>query len=320
MLTLVALPSMVNRGYSKSLASGSVAAGGGLGILIPPSVMLVLYGPMANISVGKLFFGAFLPGLTLSVLYISYIAIRSFLQPQIAPAVPPEDRAVPFRKKATFLATSLVPPGILIASVLGVIYLGIAPPTEASGMGALAATLLAIGYRKFSWQVLLETLSLTFKVCGFGLLIGAMAYGFVGVFIAAGGGDVMKDLILATPGGRWGAFAMIMFIIFILGMFIDWIGIVFIMVPIITPIGAALGFDPIWFALMVCVNFQTAFLTPPMAPSIFLVKGAADPALGVTVGDVIRGVYPFVILVLFGLVLFTIFPQIILWLPSMMIK
>jgi tripartite ATP-independent transporter DctM subunit len=320
MLTLVALPSMVNRGYSKSLASGAVAAGGGLGILIPPSVMLVLYGPMANLSVGKLFFAAFFPGFILSFLYCGYIAIRSLLQPQIAPAVPAAERAIPFRKKATFLATSLVPPGILIMSVLGVIYLGIAPPTEAAGCGALAATLLAIGYRKFSWQVLLDSLTMTFKVCGFGLLIGAMAFGFVGVFIAAGGGDVMKDLILATPGGRWGAFGMIMFIIFILGMFIDWIGIVFIMVPIITPIGAALGFDPIWFALMVCINFQTAFLTPPMAPSIFLVKGAADPALGVTMGDVIRGVYPFVILVLIGLTLFAIFPQIILWLPSTMMK
>jgi len=157
MLALAVLPSMLKRGYSKSLSTGAVTSGGCLGILIPPSIMLVLYGPMAGISVGQLFFGAFLPGFTLSALYIIYIGLRSYLQPSIAPSVPPGDRKVPFLKKTYMLAVSIVPIAVLILSVLGVIFLGIAPPTEAAGVGAFVATLITIAYRRFSWQVLKET-------------------------------------------------------------------------------------------------------------------------------------------------------------------
>ncbi|MBA7535423.1 Sialic acid TRAP transporter permease protein SiaT [subsurface metagenome] len=320
LLTLIALPTMVRRGYDKSLASGATCAGGCLGILIPPSIMLVVYGPMAEISVGKLFFGAFVPGFLLSTLYISYIALRSLFQPKAAPPVPPEERAGSFSKKTATLFTVLVPPMLLIMSVLGVIFLGIAAVTEAAGIGAFVATLLAIAYRSFSWQVLKEVTLLTMKLCGWVMFMAGMAFAFTGVFIGAGGGIVVKDLILATPGGRWAAFAVIMFIMFILGFFIDWWGIVFIMVPIITPIVPDLGFDPVWFAIMVCVNLQMSFMTPPMAPAIFLVKGAADPSLGITTAEIIRGVIPFVILVMVGLGLCVAFPQLILWLPSMMIK
>lgn len=320
MLTLVALPSMLKRGYSKSLATGSICAGGCLGILIPPSIMLVVYGPMASISVGKLFFGAFVPGFILSGLYCSYIAIRSYLQPSIAPSVPIEERSVPFLKKTTLLLTSLVPPVLLIMSVLGVIFFGIAPPTEAASMGALVSALLAIAYRRFNLQVLKDVTLITFRVSGFILLIVAMASAFVGVFIGGGGGDVVRDLILATPGGKWGVFAMVMFIVFILGMFMDWLPIVFLMVPIVTPVADALGFHPVWFAIMICVNLQMCFMTPPFAGGIFICRGACAPELGVTMGDIIRGVIPFVILVMVGLGLLSIFPQLILWLPSMMIK
>ena len=138
--------------------------------------------------------------------------------------------------------------------------------------------------------------------------------------VGAGGGDVVKGIIMAMPGGKWGAFLMIMFLVFLLGFFLDWIGIVFIMVPIITPIVPAFGFDPVWFAIMVCVNLQTSFMTPPFAPAIFLIKGTADPSLGVTIADVIRGVIPFVILVLVGIALCVAFPEIILWLPGKMVK
>jgi tripartite ATP-independent transporter DctM subunit len=320
MLTLVALPSMLKRGYSKSLATGSICAGGCLGILIPPSIMLIVYGPMANISVGKLFFGAFVPGFILSGLYCSYIAIRSYLQPNIAPSVPIEERRVPFLKKTTLLLTSLVPPVLLVMSVLGVIFFGIAPPTEAASMGALVSALLAIAYRRFNLQVLKDVTMVTFRVSGFILLIVAMASAFVGVFIGGGGGDVVRELILATPGGKWGVFAMVMFIVFILGMFMDWLPIVFLMVPIVTPIADTLGFHPVWFAIMICVNLQMCFMTPPFAGGIFICRGACAPELGVTMGDIIRGVIPFVILVMVGLVLLAIFPQLILWLPSMMIK
>jgi len=320
MLTLVALPSMIKRGYSKSLASGSVCAGGTLGILIPPSIMLVVYGPMSGLSVGKLFFGAFAPGFLLSALYCIYIAIHSGVQPQIAPTVPPEERAVPFLKKTVMLITSLIPPILLIMSVLGVIFLGIAAPTEAAGVGALAATLLAIVYRKFNFQALKETSIATMKLSGMIFIIGSLSFAFVGIFIGAGGGEVVKEFIINAPGGRWAAFAIIMFIIFVLGMLIDWLGILFIMVPIITPIGEALGFNALWFGMMVCVNLQMSFMTPPFAYAIFIVRGAAAPELGVNTADIIRGVIPFVALIIVGLGLCVVFPEIILWLPGQMIK
>lgn len=320
MLAMVALPAMLKRGYDKGLASGSVVAGGCLGILIPPSIMLVIYGPMAWISVGKLFMAAFFPGFTLSVLYCLYIGIRSYLQPHIAPSIPSEDRRMPFLKKTILLITSLAPTAILILAVLGVIFLGIAAPTEASATGAFVATLLAIAYRRFNFKVLRETAIATLKLTSMILLIGSCAFAFVGVFLSAGCGNVVEELILSSPGGRWGAFASVMLIVFLLGFFIDWIGILFIIVPIISPLAPALGFDPLWFAMMICVNLQMSFMTPPFAPGIFFLRGTASKELGLTMGDIIRGVIPFIFLVIIGLTLCVIFPQIILWLPSQMIK
>ncbi len=319
LLTLVALPSMVRRGYSKSFAAGACTAGGILGILIPPSIMIVIYGPMAEVSVGKMFFGAFVPGLILSIGYISYIAIRSALQPNIAPPVPLEQRDVPFLKKTSMLAVSLVPPAILILSVLGVIFFGIAPPTEAAGTGAFMAILLTLAYKRLSWEVLRDVMTTTLRLSGFIFLVGTMSFAFVGVFLGAGCGEVVTDFILGMPGGRWGAFGVIMAIVFVLGFFIDWIGILFIMVPIITPIFEVLGFHPVWAAIMVCVNLQTSFMTPPFAMGIYICRGAADPSLGVTIADIIRGVIPYVLIVLVVIVLLAIFPQLILWLPGQMI-
>jgi len=282
--------------------------------------MLVIYGPMATISVGKLFMAAFFPGFTLSFLYCSYIGLRCLIQPKLGPAIPPEERAVPWSKKITMLLTSLLPPAILIMSVLGVIFMGIAPPTEAAAVGAFVSTLLAIAYRRFTWQTLRETTLQTLRLTSMILLIGGLSYAFVGIFLRAGCGHVVENLILATPGGRWGAFAIVMFIIFILGFFIDWIGILFIIIPIVSPLAPLLGFDPLWFAMMICVNLQMAFMTPPLASGLFFLRGAADPSLGITMGDIIRGAFPFVGLIMICLLLCTFFPQIILWLPSMMIK
>ncbi len=273
MLSVVALPSMIKRGYDKSLATGSICAGGTLGILIPPSIMLVVYGPMAMISVGKLFFGAFIPGFLLSGLYCVYIGLRSVLQPHVAPAVPVEDRKVPFLRKTLLLLSTLVPPVILILSVLGSIFFGVAAPTEAAGVGAFVATLLALAYRRLNWPVLKEAGLLTVRLSGMIFLIAIMAFAFTAVFIRAGCGEVVEELILASPGGKWGAFGIIMFICFILGFFIDWMGIVFIMVPIVTPVTAALGFDPLWFAIMICVNLQMSFLTP-RSPGRYSSSGA----------------------------------------------
>jgi len=320
MLALIALPSMLKRGYSKTLVSGSIIAGGCLGILIPPSIMLVMYGPMAMISVGKLFMGAFGPGLILSGLYISYIALRSFFQPEIAPSVPAKDRNVSFKKKTAMLVTSLLPVLLLILSVLGVIFLGIAPPTEAAGAGAFASIILVIIYRRFSWNVLKDTLLETVRLTGMIAVVAGFSVAFVGVFIGSGCGKVVESVVLAAPGGRWGAFVAIMIIVFILGMFMDWMGIVFIVIPIVSPIVPALGFDPVWFAIMVCVNLQMGFMSPPFATGIFIFRGTTDPKYGVTMAHIIKGVIPFIILIMVGLGACVAFPQIILWLPSMMIK
>ena len=318
-LAIIALPEMIKRGYSRPLASGAVCAGGTLGILIPPSIMLVVYGPMAVISVGKLFFAAFMPGFLLSALYIGYIAVYSFTRPNVAPAVAPEERAVPLLKKISDLLTALLPPAALIMAVLGSIFMGVATPTEAAGVGAVAATLLAVANRRFNLGVLIETSRQTLIISAMVLAIGATAYAFVGVFIRAGGEEAVTQIIMGAPGGKWGVFAIVMFVVFLLGYFIDWMGILFIVVPIITPIGDALGFDKLWFAMMICVNLQTSFLTPPFAYAIFYLRGAADPSLGVTTGDIIRGVFPFVFLILIALGLCIAFPQIILWLPGQMI-
>ncbi len=319
-LAIIALPAMLKRGYDKSLASGAVCAGGTLGILIPPSVMLVIYGPMALISVGKLFFAAFMPGFLLSALYIGYITVYSFMRPKMAPAVAPEERAAPLLKKTIDLLLSMVPPAFLILAVLGSIFAGIATPTEAAGVGAVAATLLAIIYRHFNWRVLQDVVLQTLIVAAMVMAIGAMGFAFVGIFLRAGGGEAVTNVILSAPGGKWGIFAIVMFVVFLLGYFIDWLGILFIVIPIITPVGQELGFDPLWFAMMICVNLQTSFMTPPFAYAIFYLRGAADPALGITTAHIIRGVIPYVILILVALALLVIFPQIILWLPGQMIK
>ncbi len=319
MLALIALPAMINRGYDRSLAAGAVASGGSLGILIPPSVMLVVYGPMAQLSVGRLFFGAFMPGFLLSALYIIYVLVRCAMQPNLAPAVPASERAVPMSVKTGKLLKSMVPPLILILAVLGSIFFGIAAPTEAAGVGAFASILLAAGYRKLTWKILSGTALQTVKVAGMVLLIGAFAFAFVGIFMRANADRVVTEYVLAAPGGKWGAFLIIMFICFILGFLIDWLGIIFIMVPIVTPIGAAAGFDPLWFAMMICINLQMSFMTPPFAYALFYIKGAVDPRLNMTTGHIINGMVPYVFIIVAALLLCIAFPQIILWLPGMML-
>ncbi len=319
MLAIFALPAMLKRGYNKPLASGAVCAGGTLGILIPPSIMLVVYGPMAGVSVGKLFMAAFIPGFILSALYCGYIGIRCALQKNLGPAVPPDEVRVSLGQKSKMLFVALAPTAFIIFAVLGSIFLGIAAPTEAAAVGALASVGLALGYRKFSFQVLKDTVTQSMQVSSMIYLIGALSFAYVGVFIGAGCGKVIEEAILSAPGGRWGGFAAIMFIVFLLGFFIDWIGIVFIMVPIVAPIAPLLGFDPLWFGMMLVINLQMSFMTPPFASAIFYLRGSAAPELGVTMSDIIKGVWPFVICIIIGLGLCVAFPQIILWLPGKMI-
>ena len=315
---ILALPPMLKRGYDKALACGSVCAGGTLGILIPPSIMLVIYGPMSGISVGQLFAGAFVPGFILSGLYMAYIAIRCWLKPELGPPLSIEERrSMTFKQKVFAMSTQLVPPIILILGVLGSIFAGIATPTEAAGAGAFIATMLAIAYRRFNLKVLKDTLYGTLYITGFLMLLTVGAGLFTSVFTYLGGSEFATAVLSAVPGGKWASFAIMMFIIFIFGMLIEWIGSIFIVVPLFTPIAAELGFDPLWFAIAVCVMYQTGFLSPPNAHAIFYLKGVAPPEI--TVGDIIRGVWPFIGLILIGLTIITIFPRLVLWLPDLIV-
>lgn len=318
-LSLMALSPMVKRGYDKSLAAGVVVSSGTLGILIPPSIMLVVYGPQAGLSIGQMFVGAFLPGLLLSFLYITYTAIRCYLRPDLGPPIAPEEMTPFSTAKLVRLLKSLLPPVVLILAVLGSIFAGVAPPTEAAALGCSASILMAIVYRKFSWQIIKTAAIETLRVSSFVVMIAALSYAFVGIFMNAGCGEIVTSAILAVPGGKWASFTVIMLIVFLLGMFIEWIGIVFIIVPIFSPIFVELGFDPLWAGLMVCVNLQMAFMTPPMSMSIFVLKGAAPPELGITLADIIRGVIPFVLLIMVALVILSLFPGLITWLPGKMI-
>lgn len=320
MIGLIAVPTMLKRGYNKELICGSVCAGGSLGILIPPSIMLVIYGPLAQISVGKLFMGAIGPGLLLAAMYIAYIALHTWLKPQLAPAMSEDARTMPLLRKVSALASGLVPPLFIILAVLGAIFLGIATPTEAAASGSVVVTILAVAYRRFSLQVLKEVVLQTLKITSMIMAIGFCAQMFTGVFLTLGGGGVLADFLMAVPGGRWGTLAVILFLFFLLGFFIDWIGILFIMVPIVIPMSAALGFDSLWFGILLCVDLQMAFMTPPMAAAIFYLKGIVQPEWGIDTGHIIRGVVPFIVLILVGMALCIAFPNIILWLPHQMIQ
>jgi tripartite ATP-independent transporter DctM subunit len=316
---LFALPEMLKRGYDKALSAGTICAGGTLGILIPPSIMLVVYGPMAGVSVGRLFMAAILPGLTLSGLYGIYIIFRCFLRPELGPALPPEQRALPVGKKLLMIVTSMFPTLFLILAVLGTIFFGVAAPTEASAVGAFASILLALSYRKLNWKTFRDSVYQTLRISSMIMLIVAAAFVFTGTFMLVGGGDLVKDFLLGLPIGRWGILAIMMAAFFIFGLFMEWVGIVPILVPIFTPIIGELGFDPLWAAMLFCVTMQTSFLTPPMAPALFYIKGVAPR--GVDFGKhIVAGTMPFVVLQLVGVALLAIFPQLALWLPSLMIR
>ena len=312
-MTLLAVPSMLKRKYDKGLATGVVCAGGSLGILIPPSVMLVMYGPMANLSVAKLFAAALFPGLILSVLFLVYIFVRCWLQPESAPAISPEERPPVGLKLFRQTAIHMLPSFFLIVAVLGSIIGGIASPTEASGVGAFCAMILAAIYRRLTLQYVKEAAYTTLIVTTMVFFIIFGAGIFNAVFLYLGGGVLIRDALMGLPFGKWFILATMMFILFIGGFFISWQGLLYIVVPIFLPVVAALGFNQLWFALLVCVNLQMSFLTPPFAYAIFFVKGAAPPEINTW--DIYRGVIPFVSLQALGLFVCVVYPEIILWLP-----
>jgi len=320
MLGMIPFPSMLKRGYSKELACGAVCAVGSLGILIPPSVMLVVYGPMAELSVGKLLMAAFVPGFMLAGLYVIYIGIRCLINPSLGPVMSHEERNVLLKRKLWLLITSMVPLMALILAVLGSIFFGIAAPTEAAAIGAIASIALAAGYRSLRWEVMKEAMLGTLKLMAMLLPMAVGASMFTGIFLGMGGGDVVSEAIIAAPGGQWGSFTVIMLIMVLLGMFMGWLPILMIMIPLVTPIGYELGFDPIWFAIMICLNLQIGFISPPFAVSIFYLRGMAEPEWGITMATIIQGVLPYIGLIAIGIALCVAFPQIVLWLPQAMIK
>jgi len=315
---LLALPMMRKYGYDEELSYGAICAGGTLGILIPPSIMLVVMASEATLSVGKLFAGAVFPGILLSFLYLIYVYVRCHLNPEMGPPISIEERATVTSKDiALMVLKSLVPPLILILGVLGSIFFGIATPTEASGVGAFLAFLMVVGYGKFTWQGLYQAAVQTAKTNTMVIIILCGATCFTGVFLGIGGGDVVTDFVTGLGMGKWGTFWIMMLIVFILGMFIDWIGIVLICFPLFIPIAKQLGFDPIWFVIMMAVNLQASFLTPPFGYALFYIKGV-DPDR-IDIKKVYRGIIPFVALMLVGLVICAYWPQAVMWLPSLLV-
>ncbi len=316
---LLALPMMLKYGYAKDLASGTVCAGGDLGILIPPSIMLVVLGSQATLSVGRLFLGAFPAGLLLSLLYMAYIAIRCLLRPKDGPAMTKDERtAMPVRVRLSKAVEGVIPPVLLIFCVLGAIFFGIATPTEAAAIGAFVALLIGLMYREVSWVKLRAAFIGTLKTTSMVLFVMLGASCFTAVFLGLGGGDVVTGFLIGLGLGPYGLLALMLFIIFVLGMFIDWIGILLITIPIFMPLAKLLGFDPLWFAIVMCLDLQMSFLTPPFAPATFYLKGVAPPDVQYT--DMYKGVWPYLILIAICITICVIFPEVITWLPEKMIK
>jgi len=314
LMGLLVLPPMLKAGYDIKMSAGAIAAGGCLGILIPPSVMLILYGATAGVSVVQLYMGAIIPGIMLSLMYIGYVIIRAILNPKLAPKLPLEERNVPVRQILRMLVTSFFPLAILIGAVLGSILFGVATPTEAAAVGALGAGLLALAYGKMSLRRLKESAFLsartTAMVCW--LLVGSWV--FASTFATLGGQTVLENFVYSMDLSPGGFLFLSQLIIFLLGWPLDWTVIIIIFIPIFLPMLANFGIDPLFFGLLTALNLQTAFLSPPMAMAAYYLKGVAPPQ--VTLAHIFLGMIPFMLLQLTAVLLLALFPQIGMWLPS----
>ena len=311
LLTLLGLPAMLNQGYDKSLATGTVCAVGTLGILIPPSIMLVLMADRMSLSVGDLFLGAVIPGALLGSLYILYIVYTGWVHPEKAPAAKTEPLSwVTVRD----LFNAVLPPLVLIFAVLGSIFMGLATPTEAAGVGAAGAMALAILKRKLNLSVLNEVLHETTRTTAyiFAILIGATAFSLV--LRGLGGDELIERWLLGLPFEPSGVVLAILFATFLLGFFLDWIELTLIILPFVSPVVINLGFDPIWFTILFAVCLQTSFLTPPVGFAIFYLKGAAPKSIKTT--TVYRGVLPFIAIQILGMLVIFNWQGIVTWLPA----
>ena len=313
LLALLGLPAMLEQGYRPELATGTVCAVGTLGILIPPSIMLVLMADRLAMSVGDLFLGALLPGGLLGALYIAYILIYAALRPEVAPA--PEDAPPPNWRMVADVARIVLPALGLITLVLGSIFFGVATPTEAAGVGAFGALVLAGCKRKLSRPVLRAVLTETTRTTGyvFAIFLGATAYSLV--LRGLGGDDLIHRALLDLPLGPHATVAVILFFTFLLGFFLDWIEITLIVLPLVAPAVQALGFDLVWFTVLFAVCLQTSFLTPPVGFALFYLKGVAPP--GIDAPTLYRGVMPFIALQGIGIGILFVWPALVTWLPSL---
>lgn len=315
---VIALPALLKHGYRTELATGTIAASGTLGQIIPPSIVLILLADVVGVPVGQLFAGAVIPGFLLIVLFIIFIMAIAWLKPQLAPAIDVKQLQAERGDSSLWMAVlkSLLPPLVLVVAVLGSIFFGIASPTESAAVGALGAMLLALLRRRLSFPNLQSTMQQTTRMTSmvFLILIGATTFGLV--FRGMGGDMMVEDIMMELPGGVWGFLIVSMLIIFLLGFFLDFIEICFVVVPIIAPIAIMMDIDPVWFAILIAMNLQTSFLTPPFGFSLFYLKAAAPPTVKIT--QIYRGVIPFIVIQLSVLGLLIAFPDVVTWLPQLM--
>ncbi|MBN8479594.1 MAG: TRAP transporter large permease subunit [Burkholderiales bacterium] len=314
---VVALPAMLARNYKKNLALGCICAGGGLATLIPPSVVFIMYGLTAGASIGQLYMAGVVPGLMLAAMYITYIIVRCWLQPEIAPPATKEELAIPLSEKLALLK-ELALPGLVALSVLGTLYMGWATPTEAAGVGVVGALVAAAWNRKLTWRGVKGAVVDTTKVTAmlYWLFFGSSA--LIGVYTLAGGTKLIQDAMTNLPVGPLGVILVINLIWIVLGCFIDWIGILLLTAPIFVPVAVKLGFDPVWLGVLFCMNMQISYISPPFGPAAFYLKGVVPP--GITLGDIFSSIWPYLLLQVVALGLVIAFPQIALWLPSTMAK
>ncbi len=316
---LLSLPTMLRRGYQKELATGVIAASGTLGQIIPPSIVLVLLGDIMNVPIGDLFIGSVVPGFILVGLYIIWILIVGWMRPEWAPPIPAEERAqTQGWDLVRRVVVALIPPAFLMLAVLGSIFAGIASPTEAAALGAVGASILTAAKGRLNPKIVREVMQATTKLTCmvFIILVGAGSFGLV--FRGMGGDDVVRTFIEWLPFGKWGILVVTMSIIFVAGFFLDFIEITFIHVPVLAPIMISMGVDPLWLAVLIAVNLQTSFLTPPFGFALFYLKGVAPKE--VTTGHIYKGIIPFVVIQVIGLIVVAFWPEAVTWLPSLMLK
>lgn len=313
---MLALPSMLKRNYQPELAIGTICAGGTLGILIPPSVITIVYAVTAQASIGQMFIAGVIPGLLLASLYIGYIVLRAALNPSIAPR-PEENEDITWAMRVAALK-SLVLPMLIIVGVLGTIYMGIATPTEAAAVGVALAFVSALIERRFGWELLRGVGMDVVKVTTMILWITIGARAFVAIFTGTGGADFLLGFIQDMDANRWIVLAVMLAILFFLGMFLDEIGIILLCVPVFLPVIDFLDFDRLWFGILFLVSAQMAYISPPFGYTLFYMKGVLPAGIGM--GTVYRAIIPFMLLQAFGILICALFPELVLWLPKTMIQ